>query len=342
MKNWSLPKLLLFSVGAGLALLAVFALVANFTFANNGTDVVEPTEEPSPTLTREGETGKITVVTSTRVWAEITELLAGEWVEVASIVPNGQDPHSYQASARDQLLISEAELVIANGGGYDDFMDQLVSAADVDQVFLKLVEGDEVHSGEEAHEEGEAHEHSDNEHIWYDFDLTLDAAELIVDAIAELRPEAFESVTAGFDFFTSEVANLEVRLEALREKAIGLAFVAPEGVANLLLERAGFENLTPADLADAIEEDREVSLAAITQAESLLSNRVAELLVINISSTPDSVTERLIAAAEAGNREVVRVSETGFLDLGDGSPIEELSYLDWMAWVLDQLQEAIY
>lgn len=342
MKNWSLPKLLLFSVGAGLALLAVFALVANFVFANNGTDLVEPTEEPSPTLTREGETGKITVVTSTRVWAEITELLAGEWVEVVSIVPNGQDPHSYQASARDQPLISEAELVIANGGGYDDFMDQLVSAADVDQVFLKLVEGEEIHGGEESHEEGEAHEHSDNEHIWYDFDLTLDAAELIVNAITELRPEAFESVTAGFDFFTSEVANLEVRLEALREKAIGLAFIAPEGVANLLLERAGFENLTPADLADAIEEDREVSLAAITQAESLLSNRVAELLVINISSTPDSVTERLIAAAEAGNREIVRVSETGFLDLGDGSPIEELSYLDWMAWVLDQLQEAIY
>lgn len=342
MKNWSLPKLLLFSVGAALALLAAFALVANFVFANNGTDVVEPTDEPSPTLTREGETGKITVVTSTRVWAEITELLAGEWVEVVSIVPNGQDPHSYQASARDQLLISEAELVIANGGGYDDFMDQLVSAAGVDQVFIKLVEGEEIPGEEEAHDEGEAHEHSDNEHIWYDFDLTLDAAELIVSAITELRPEAFESLTAGFDFFTSEVANLEVRLEALRERAIGLAFIAPEGVANLLLERAGFEDLTPADLADAIEEDREVSLAAITQAESLLSNRVAELLVINISSTPDSVTERLIAAAEAGNREIVRVSETGFLDLGDGSPIEELSYLDWMAWVLDQLQEAIY
>ena len=239
-------------------------------------------------------------------------------------------------------MIYDAELVLDHGGVNDDFMDQQVSAADVDQVVLKLVEGEEIHGGEESHEEGEAHEHSDNEHIWYDFDLTLDAAELIVNAITELRPEAFESVTAGFDFFTSEVANLEVRLEALREKAIGLAFIAPEGVANLLLERAGFEDLTPADLADAIEEDREVSLAAITQAESLLSNRVAELLVINISSTPDSVTERLIAAAEAGSREVVRVSETGFLDLGDGSPIEELSYLDWMAWVLDQLQEAIY
>lgn len=342
MKNWSLPKRLLVSVGSALALLGVFALVANFVFANNGTDVTEPTEQPSPTLTREGDTGKITVVTSTRVWAEVTELLAGEWVEVVTLVPNGQDPHSYQASARDQLLISEAELVIANGGGYDDFMDQLVSAAEGDQLFLKLVEGEALHDDDAAHDEDEAHQHSDNEHIWYDFDLTLDAAELIVNAISELRPEAFESVTAGFDFFSSEIANLEVRLEALRERAVGLAFIAPEGVANLMLKRAGFEDLTPADLADAIEEEREVSLAAITQAESLLANRVAELLVINISSTPDSVTERLIAAAEAGNREIVRVSETGFLDLGDGSPIEELSYLDWMAWVIDQLQEAIY
>lgn len=338
MKNWSFPKLLLASITAGLVL---FALVANFVFSNNGSDV-EPSSQPSPTLTREGDTGKISVVTSTRVWAEITELLAGEWVEVVSIVPNGQDPHSYQASARDQISISEADLVIANGGGYDDFMDQLVSAADVDQVFLKLVEGEEIHSGEEPHDEGEAHEHSENEHIWYDFELTLDAAELIVATTAELRPEAFESVTAGFDFFTSEMANLEVRLEALRTRGLGLGFIAPESVANLMMVNAGFEDLTPSGLATAIEEDREVSLTDLAQAESLLGNRVAELLIINISSTPDAVTDRLIAAAEAGGREIVRVSETGFLDRGDGSPIEELSYLDWMAWVIDQLQEAIY
>lgn len=338
MKNWSFPKLLLASITAGLVL---FALVANFVFSNNGSDV-EPSSQPSPTLTREGDTGKISVVTSTRVWAEITELLAGEWVEVVSIVPNGQDPHSYQASARDQISISEADLVIANGGGYDDFMDQLVSAADVDQVFLKLVEGEEIHSGEEPHDEGEAHEHSENEHIWYDFELTLDAAELIVATTAELRPEAFESVTAGFDFFTSEMANLEVRLEALRTRGLGLGFIAPESVANLMMVNAGFEDLTPSGLATAIEEDREVSLTDLAQAESLLGNRVAELLIINISSTPDAVTDRLIAAAEAGDREIVRVSETGYLDRGDGSPIEELSYLDWMAWVIDQLQEAIY
>ena len=333
MKNSSWLRRLAISVGAAALAVALFALVANFTFSNNGTDLV-PTAQPSPTLTREGDTGKISVVTSTQVWADVTELLAGEWVEVEVLVPSGQDPHSYQASARDQLAISEAELVIANGGGYDDFMDQLVGSGQTDQIFLKLVEG--------AHEDGAEHEHGENEHIWYDFDLTLDAAESIVKAISELRPEAFESATAGFDFFTSEIANLEIRLEALRERAVGLAYIAPEGVANLMLERAGFENLTPNDLAEAVEEEREVSLAAITEAEQLLTNRIAEILVINISSTPDSVTERLIAAAEAGNRNIVRVSETGYLDAGDGSAVEELEYLDWMARVIDQLQEAIY
>jgi zinc/manganese transport system substrate-binding protein len=328
-------KAMLVTVGALLAGLGLFALLANFVFANNGSDV---TETSSPTLTRDGETGKIKVVTSTQVWADITELVGGDWVEVSVIVPDNQDPHSYEATARDQLAISEADLVIANGGGYDSFMDQLVAASDTDLIFLKLVEGEHLHAGETevTHEEHD-HDHAEeaNEHIWYDFALTLDAASHIVEAIVELRPEASESTQAGLEFLTSEMGNLELRLEALRERALGLGFVATEGVANLMLLNAGFENLTPDALADAVEEERDVPLDALEEAKSLLQNKVAAILVVNITTT-DAATDELIAAADAGNRKVVRVSETAF---GSG---EDLDYLDWMNLVLDQLQEAIY
>lgn len=328
------------SIAGGVLIgLGLFALVANFIFGNNGSDV-EPTASPSPTLTREGETGPIKVVTSTKVWGDIAEVLGGSWVEVQVIVPDNQDPHSYEANARDQLAVSEADLVIANGGGYDEFMEQLVAAANTDQVFLKLVEGEHIHSGEsEVTHEEHAHDHSAeaNEHIWYDFALTLEAAEHIVEAIVELRPEASEGATTGFDFFTSELANLEIRLEALREKALGLGFIAPEGVANLMLLNAGFENMTPEALADAIEEERDVPLTALEEAKNLLKNKVAVLLVVNIS-TQDAVSDQLIAAAEAGNRPVVRVGETA----SAASPGKDLDYLDWMNLVLDQLQEAIY
>jgi zinc/manganese transport system substrate-binding protein len=317
--------------------IGLFELLANLIFANNGSDVAV---DPSPTLTREGETGKIQVVTSTQVWADITEILGGEWVEVTVLVPDNQDPHSYEASARDQLAVSEADLVIANGGGYDEFMDQLVAASGTDLVFLKLVEGEHIHAGEtEVTHEEEAHDHAHeaNEHIWYDFAETLKAAEHIVEAIVELRPEAAETSTAGFDFFSSEMANLEIRLEALREKALGLGFVAPEGVANLLLLNAGFENMTPEAMADAIEEERDVPLNALEDAKRLLTEKVAVLLVVNVS-TQDAVSQQLIQAAEAGARSVVKMGETA----GAASPGADLDYLDWMNLVIDQLQEAVY
>jgi zinc/manganese transport system substrate-binding protein len=319
----------------------LFALLANFVFANNGSDVAESS---SPTLTRDGDTGKIKVVTSTQVWADITELVGGEWVEVSVIVPDNQDPHSYEATARDQLAVSEADLVIANGGGYDSFMDQLVSATDKELIFLKLVEGEHLHAGEveETHEDHDHshdhdHAHEANEHIWYDFALTLDAASHIIEAIVELRPEANESTQAGLEFLTSEMANLELRLEALRERALGLGFIATEGVANLMLLNAGFENMTPEALADAVEEERDVPLDALEEAKSLLQNKVAEILVVNTTTT-DAATDQLIAAAEAGNRKIIRVSETA----SGADATGELDYLDWMNLILDQLQEAIY
>jgi zinc/manganese transport system substrate-binding protein len=319
-----------------LAGLGLFALLANFVFANNGSDV---SETSSPTLTRDGDTGKIKVVTSTQVWADITELVGGEWVEVSVIVPDNQDPHSYEATARDQLAVSEADLVIANGGGYDSFMDQLVSATDKELIFLKLVEGEHLHAGETetTHEDHDHdHAHEANEHIWYDFALTLDAASHIVEAIVELRPEANESTQAGLEFLTSEMANLEDRLQSLRDDALGLGFIASEGVANLLLLNSGFENMTPEALADAVEEERDVPLDALEEAKGLLTNKVAAILVVNTTTT-DPATDQLIEAAEAGNRKIVRVSEAA-----SGANSDEVNdYLSWMNHVIDQLMQAI-
>ena len=133
------------------------------------------------------------------------------------------------------------------------------------------------------------------------------------------------------------MGNLEIRLEALREKALGLGFVAPEGVANLLLLNAGFENMTPEAMADAIEEERDVPLNALEDAKRLLTTKAAVLLVVNVS-TQDAVSEQLIKAAEAGARPIVKMGETA----GAASPGAELDYLDWMNLVIDQLQEAIY
>ena len=323
-------------VAAGL-----FTIFVNYT--TTGDPEGSPSDSPSPTLTREGQTGPIQVATSTNVWASVVEILGGEWVEVTAIISDPmQDPHSYEASARDQLTLSEAELVIANGGGYDEFVGQLVSALDGERIFLELVEGahsqlgeDEPSNDDEDHSEDEAshdHDHA-NEHIWYDLHAVEEASEMIVEAITELRPESFDSVNQNFDFFMAELENLEVRLEALREKGLGLGFIATEGVGNLLLEEAGFINQTPEALADAIEEEREVPAAALKQSQDLIGGKVVSLVVVNEQQL-DQVSDLLVEAANSAGVPVVQLSE---LISEPGS-----DYLDWMASILDHLQEAIY
>ncbi|PWL20986.1 MAG: hypothetical protein DCO81_05230 [Candidatus Aquiluna sp. XM-24bin5] len=321
----------------------LYTIFVNFT--TTGDPEGDPSAQPSPTLTREGETGAIQVATSTNVWASVVGILGAEWVEVTAIIDDPfQDPHSYEASARDQLTLSEAELVIANGGGYDEFVGQLLAALDGERIFLELVEGEHTHLGEEDHSEEHADEdhadedHSDehehgNEHIWYDIHAVEEASEMIVEAITELRPESFDRVNQNFDFFMAELENLEIRLEALREKALGLGFIATEGVGNLLLDEAGFINQTPEALADAIEEEREVPAASLKQAEDLISGKVVSLVVVNEQQL-DQVSDLLVEAANAAGVPVVELSE---LISKPG-----MDYLDWMASILDQLQEAVY
>jgi zinc/manganese transport system substrate-binding protein len=239
-----------------------------------------------------------------------------------------QDPHSYEASARDQLAVNDAELIVMNGGGYDDFMTALIQASEdvkIVQMAVPLAE---------STDESDVHAHShDNEHVWYDFDAVGEFSENFVAALTDIRPESFTDVNKNFDTFKVELDNLQVRLEGLAGHSLGLSVVATEGVGNLLLEHAGFENLTPEALADAIEEETEVPPAALAETETLIKNNLVSILITNLQ-VEDQVSQRLRKLAEAEGVPVVQLSEL--------IPEAGLNYFDWMNQVLDQIQEAVY
>ena len=88
-----------------------------------------------------GETpGVIDVVAAENFWGSLITQLGGTHVSVTSIVsdPNA-DPHEYEANASDARAIANAQFVIENGEGYDDWCSQLVaSAAASGQVVLNV------------------------------------------------------------------------------------------------------------------------------------------------------------------------------------------------------------
>ncbi len=88
----------------------------------------------------EGSAKRVQIVASTNVYGQIAEQIGGDRVDVTSIISSGsQDPHSYEATARDQLAISRAQLVIENGGGFDAFIARLIAAAGTDPVLITAV-----------------------------------------------------------------------------------------------------------------------------------------------------------------------------------------------------------
>src|SRR6218665_4151030 len=73
--------------------------------------------------------GVIRVVASTNVYGDLARTVLGDAGEGTSIIDDAsQDPHEYEADGRDALAISRADIVILNGGGYDEFMHTLLDA----------------------------------------------------------------------------------------------------------------------------------------------------------------------------------------------------------------------
>ena len=72
-----------------------------------------------------------TLLATTSIWADVaTNVACGE--QVAAIIPAGADPHSFEPSLRDRGILDGAEFVLANGGGLEGTLVDLLEVAAAD------------------------------------------------------------------------------------------------------------------------------------------------------------------------------------------------------------------
>ncbi|WP_395638239.1 metal ABC transporter solute-binding protein, Zn/Mn family [Pseudolysinimonas sp.] len=297
----------------------------------------------------------LTVVASTNVYGDIAARIAGSGIEVRSIITSAaQDPHSYEASAQDQLAVSDADLVIQNGGGYDAFMETLLDASGNDSVLVLdaveisglAPEGDDEHAEEEhadedehadeehAEEDGhDGHDHIEgfNEHVWYSFEAMDALAEEIAEHLGELDAANAATYTANYESFATDLAALEERAHELHEGFEGTGVAITEPVPLYLLAELGFDNLTPDEFSEAIEEGTDVPPLVLDETLELFRSGAVGLLAYN-EQTAGAETEEVRAAAEAAGIPVVSFTET----LPDGA-----DYLSWMTDNIDAVANAL-
>lgn len=312
----------------------------------------------TPAATGQGD-DTITVVASTNVYGDIAAHVGGDRVEVESIITSAsQDPHSYEASARDRLTLQKADLVVENGGGYDAFIDSLLQDADGPHVvtaveFSHDYPGNEGHEGEgHAHgdeeatsEDGHDHDHAEdegdhaghdhiegfNEHVWFDPHTMIHVVEAIADELTELDPDGADTFSANADELIADLEGFEADLETLKTDAAGAPVFMTEPLPGYLAAAAGLTDVTPQGFAEAVEEGSDVAPAVLLEALDVIGSGQAAALLTN-AQTGGAETERVEKAAEDAGIPVVAFTEL----LEDGS-----SYSEWMRDAIQSLAAAV-
>jgi ABC-type Zn uptake system ZnuABC Zn-binding protein ZnuA len=148
--------------------------------------------------------GKLTVVTTTTVFADMVANVGGDLVSVTSIVPKNADVHTFEPRPADVRTVAEAKLLVMNGLGLDDWLQKTItdaSAAGTPLLQLGVdLPGVTLLPGETPDTE--------NPHLWMD----VKYAELYVDRIATALGSVDPAHAATYE---TQAAAYKQQLETL-------------------------------------------------------------------------------------------------------------------------------
>lgn len=303
---------------------AVAALV--LTGCNAAPTSTAGTSAPAP------ENG-IKIVTSTNVWASIATAVGGEVVSVSAVLADpSADPHSFEATPATKLAMSDASVVLVNGGGYDDWAIETAKSLDTPPVVINAVEVSGLDSrtsdssaapaatGSAENPGGLGHGEF-NEHVFYDLDSVMKVADTLATELGTVSPANAAGFLQNAAAFNQKLTALKTAAAAIGTEHPGTDAIATEPVVGYLLADMGIRDITPAAFSSAIETGAEVSVKDLADTRDLITSRQAALLFNNIQ-TAGTVTDDLVAAAKSAGVGLIGVTET--------LPAGTTDYVSWI------------
>ena len=267
-----------------------------------------------------GASHTIQVVAAENFYGDIVKQLGGSHVSVTSILSDPNvDPHEYQSNVQTGITVSKADLVIENGGGYDDWMDKILSAApNSNRLLLKGFEIAPTRLPE-------------NEHVWYSFDNVATIAQMITGDLKKLDGADAAAFDNNLQAFKQSLQPLQQKIAAIKAKYNGTPIGLTETIYLYQTKLEGLNVLTPFEFEKAIAEGNDPPADAVITATDQINKRQIKALIYN-QQTITVVTTNLKNLALAKNIPLVPVTET--------MPPTK-TYQTWMMDQLNALQTAL-
>jgi ABC-type Zn uptake system ZnuABC Zn-binding protein ZnuA len=148
----------------------------------------------------------IGVVATTTVFADLVRQVGGSHVNVTSLVPPGGEVHTFDPTPSDIARVADADLVVMNGLGLDDWVGDLVRDSGTEAPIVVLGEdlaGVDYLTGDEH--EGEAI----NPHLWLDVANGIRYVQRIGDQLSAVDPAHADAFEAGTAAYVSRLEDLD-------------------------------------------------------------------------------------------------------------------------------------
>src|SRR5712692_4328414 len=268
---------------------------------------------------------QVQVVAAENFWGSLVSQLGGTHTQVLSIVsdPNA-DPHSYESNAANARAIANANLVIVNGAGYDDWALRLLSAnSNQNQKVLNVADLLGKSSG-------------DNPHFWY-------SPTYVNQTVHAMYSDLVSIDTPNAAYYRQQYANLNVslgpynsRINKIAHKFAGTRVASTESIFEYLAGASHLNLISPPEFMKAVAEGIEPSPQDIITFHQQLLNGTspgnATVLVYD-AQTVTHTTQDLKTEASQDYIPVVAVTET--------IQPPDASFQEWMNAELIQLQNAL-
>jgi zinc/manganese transport system substrate-binding protein len=270
-----------------------------------------------------GGSAGIRVVAIENFWGSIASQLGGSKAHVQSIIVNpASDPHTYEPTAADARALATAQLVIANGIGYDPWAPKLL-AADLAPGRTVLTVGNLL-----------GPKQGDNPHRWYDPANVDTVSSTITAELKRLDPHDAGYFTAQLSAFeTQRLARYHELIASIKSRYAGVPVGASESIFALLSPALGLDLITPYSFMKAISEGTEVSAGDTATTQRQIANRQIKVWIYNSQNATPSI-QQLNTLARQHGIPIATVTET----LAPPSATFE----DWQVGQLEGIASALH
>ena len=141
--------------------------------------------------------GELRVVVVNSTLADIAQNIAGERLEIEVLVPADADPHTFQPTPQDVAKIAESQMLIANGAGLEEWLQEVIDNAGGERLVVEAAQGLPINEVR-----------PDDPHFWLDPNYVVHYANQIRDGFTELDPH-------GASVYASNTSNYIAQLEEL-------------------------------------------------------------------------------------------------------------------------------